>query len=454
VAASAATCVRLRWLSARRARSAKRHGACVCQRWASRLVALRLATARASLDGTCASDLMRVPIDATDGNAAWHGAAPRKCARGAHSIWRATSPTLRTRMRRVRLPSVPIRSKCAVLCAGTVEPVLLLDAADAASSSLTRDLHVDVLATAVLLQACGARRWRRAAAALWCLVRTRLAFTRSGRAASRSRAARAPSRRWPRAAFEELRTARRARLHRCWPSWSTRSRPTTCSASTPTLRAPPRPAAAEPTLRAASSFAPAVAAWCTSCCCGRTSIRSARTKMFAQSARSAARCPHRAAGLVAPRQRPAAPPLSRARRRASAFACAERLAREGYDVALMARSPAPLEEARASCRVAAQLATPQMRAFQCDVGNRASLRRPMQCRRWRGSAAATCWWPTPAPIGAARRLNTDWRVWMDVLDTNLGHAVVATALVLPWMVHQRAAQSRWCRRTAAARAAR
>ena len=59
------------------------------------------------------------------------------------------------------------------------------------------------------------------------------------------------------------------------------------------------------------------------------------------------------------------------------FACAARLAAEGYDVALIARTPAPLEEARQRLFELASCPEAEMRSFSVDVSDRVAFEKAM-----------------------------------------------------------------------------
>jgi 3-oxoacyl-[acyl-carrier protein] reductase len=318
-----------------------------------------------------------------------------------------------------------------VFCAGNVDPVMLLDAD--ATSRLTRDLYVDVIANAVLLQACGAAMASRGGGTVVIVANTIgvQSFWQGGVAIAGGASAKQAM---AESAFEELRT-RGVRV-------CTLLAELVDSKQTDFVqRFNANIAGAAGDLLQASDIARGAVF-----CAGsrsvvhelllRPHVNPIRgTKMFA-SLLASRKMPDVPTGLVARRANGRLAAIVTGASQGIGFACAERLAREGYDVALIARSPAPLEEARLACVGAAGIADAEMRAFQCDVGNRVEFEATVKSAlAWLGRCDVLV-----ANAGTNRRrtaINTDWRVWMDVLDTNLGHAVVATALVLPWMVHQR-----------------
>jgi 3-oxoacyl-[acyl-carrier protein] reductase len=382
-----------------------------------------------SLD-TLREQLMRVPIDAQS-DAAWRDAAPRF----VHVVRCDLSHDVGV----IRAAMDEAIAKCAnslevaVFCAGTVEPVLLLSDADASAQQLTRDLHVDVLATAMMLQACGVAMAARGGGTVVLVSNTVgvHSFWQGGVAIAGGAIAKQAM---AESAFEELRL-RGVRVCTLLAEQVDSKQTDHVQRFNANIAG-----AAHELLQPAD-----IARGVVFCAGSRSTVHELLLRPHVNPVRSTKLF----ARLLASRKMPA-PPAGLQERRANGrlaaivtgasqgigFACAERLAREGYDVALIARSPAPLEEARAACQAAAQCDAAQMRAFQCDVGNRGEFETTMNAAlAWLGRCDVLV-----ANAGTNRRrtaLNTDWRVWMDVLDTNLGHAVIATAIALPWMVHQR-----------------
>lgn len=392
-----------------------------------------VAAARDSSEGALAAvrdRLLRVTVDANNANA-WHGLAPRQVLTLRIDL-ESGVPELQQAFGSV-LSVCGHALECAVLCAGSVQPALLLGEPAATARQLTRDLHVDVVATAVLLQMCGSAMAQRGGGTMVLVSSTAgiNSFSTGGVAIAGGAAAKQAM---AEAALEELR-GRGVRVSTVFAELVDSPQ------ADHQQRHNANVAGAGPDLLQPSDVSRAV--------------------VFCAGLRSVAHCivlrphynPFRTTKLfanhLAESKLPAAPPalvLKRANGRPAAIvtgasqgiglACAERLAREGYDVALMARSADTLEQACASCRVAARSPDALMKAFVCDVGDRAQFQSAMSSAlAWLGRCDVLV-----ANAGTNRRrtaLSADPAVWLSVLDTNLGHAVAATALVLPFMVHQK-----------------
>lgn len=387
----------------------------------------------ASLD-TLREQLMRVPID-SESNASWIGVVPRVVHVVRFDL-ESDVPTLRFSIDEA-IAKCGNSLEVAVFCAGNVDPILLQPKIDSDSvavvNHLTRELYIDVIANAVLLQACGVAMAARGGGTVVVVSNTIgvQSFWQGGVAIAGGASAKQAM---AESAFEELRT-RGVRV-------CTLLAELVDSKQTDHVqRFNANIAGAAGDLLQPSD----IARGAVFCAGSRSVVHELLLRPHANPIRGTKLF----ASLLASRKMPDVPPGLVARRangrlaaivtgasQGIGFACAERLAREGYDVALIARSPAPLEEARVACVAAAATADAQMRAFQCDVGNRLEFETTVKSAlAWLGRCDVLV-----ANAGTNRRrtaINTDWRVWMDVLDTNLGHAVVATALVLPWMVHQR-----------------
>jgi NAD(P)-dependent dehydrogenase (short-subunit alcohol dehydrogenase family) len=134
-------------------------GACVAQEFAQLGFSLVL-IARDSRDALAAirEQLLRTTVDAAN-ETAWHGVAPRQVLAVRIDL-EADVLALQRAFGDV-LASVGEALEVVVSVAGSMQPTLLLGDERDVLGQLKRDLHVDVVGTAVLLQMCGAAMARR-----------------------------------------------------------------------------------------------------------------------------------------------------------------------------------------------------------------------------------------------------------------------------------------------------
>jgi NAD(P)-dependent dehydrogenase (short-subunit alcohol dehydrogenase family) len=406
-------------------------GACVAQEFAQLGFSVVL-IARDSRDALAAirEQLLRTTVDAAN-ETAWHGAAPRQVLAVRVDL-EADVGALQRAFGDV-LASVGEALEVVVSVAGSMQPTLLLGDERDVLGQLKRDLHVDVVGTAVLLQLCGAAMARRGGGTI-VLVASQQgihSFSTGGVAIAGGAAAKQAM---AEAAFEELRTrgvrvcTLFAELVNTAAADAVQRFNANIAGGAADLLQPSDVARACVFAAGSRSAAHAVVL--------RSHFNPIRTTKLFASFLSAKKMPPRPAALVArrPNGRPAA--IVTGASQGIGLACAERLAREGFDVALIARSPAPLDLAVASCRAAAGSPDAVMRAFVCDVGDRAQFTATLsEALAFLGRCDVLL-----ANAGTNRRhssVSANGDVWCSVVETNLLHAMVATAVALPFMVHQR-----------------